>query len=319
MKSAMKICIAVSIALLLFGFVCIGVGAAMGVHPTQLVYSGPYPGRFSLRTDLITVIPEESGTGLPDLPLLEGSNPDGAEEYYEFHDIDRLDLELGLCELQILAHEEDYIAVAADNCRNYFQCSQKNNTLALKDDRKTSTKQNSLNQALRLKLYLPEQEFSEVSIEIGAGNLTFDALSAGVLELENGTGNIFIGTMSCRTLDVDTGVGEFNAESLTVMDEAEIDIGTGTALIAYFDGSSLELDCGAGNAEVTAAGSEQDYNYTIETLGSISLNHHYYEDHESHHGSHHNNDFCLDVDHHAGRTISIQCGIGDAALNFTEE
>ncbi len=85
---------------------------------------------------------------------------------------------------------------------------------------------------------------------------------------------------------------------------------TGRITLAQFDGNSLEVECGIGNAEITAAGSELDYNYTLHAdLGSISLN----SRQQNNYGHH------LDIHHGADRRISVNCSLGNATLNFMEE
>lgn len=327
MKTITKICIAISSVLFLLGAVCIGIGFLMGVTPAQLVYAGRYPGRFFARFEQNPEIVDHYFDRLDDTlddldPVsgLRGSNSANREEYYEFRDIQNLELELGICELQVHAHEEDYIAVSADRVGSYFQCRQEGSTLVLTDDRPASTKLNSMEQALVLDLYLPRQIYESFDLELGAGNLTVDYLSADSVDLDNGAGTFIIQDLSCQELDVDCGVGEIQAESLTASQEAKIDLGTGTATIDHFDGDSLKLDCAVGSAEVTAAGREQDYNYQLEAaFGGLYLNHHLEEYTDGHHGSQHGDSDCLNIDNGAHRQIHIQCALGTATLNFTEE
>ena len=323
MKPLFKIGIALSAVLFLLGIAGVGVGIAMGVTPSQLVYAGHYPGRFSIRS------PENwSWDGLsdlddlddPDMPSLQGGNPSGSEEYYEFLNIRSLDLALNLCELHVLSHEEDYVSVSADNVKNYFQCRQEGDTLVLTDNRKTSTKSGSMEQALYLDLYLPRQEYEEFELEMGAGNLTLDDLAADEVKIDNGAGSISIRKLSCRELDVDAGVGEFFAGSLEASEEADLDIGTGTAAISRFDGKALYLDCAVGSAEVTAVGREQDYNYRLEaSLGSMHINHQLQGREDFHSDSHYGDEDRLDIQNGAGQQIEILCALGTVQLNFTEE
>lgn len=314
MKPIVKICIALSCVLFLLGAAGIAAGMAMGVTPSQLLRAAHAPGRFPLRMELDGDIREDISDGLPDISPLQGENPLGGEEYYEFRDIRNLELDLALCELHIRSHEEDYIAVCADNVRDYFHCSQQEDTLFLKDQRPGSLKSGSMDHALLLDLYLPEHQFDKFCLELGVGELTLDDLAADDVEIENGVGNISIQTLSCRELDLESGVGELQASSILASGEAGIELGTGNIIISDFDGPCLDLNCGMGNAEVTAAGRESDYNYQLEAaLGSICLNHH------QEHGGNHDGGGCLNIQHDADRDIHIVCAFGNAELNFTEE
>lgn len=337
MKPIMKLCIAVSITLFLLGVLGIGIGRIMGVTPSQLSYSGRLPGIFSLWTgemqhpleilqeeELSEALEETGEARLPDLEepaSLPGTNPSGREEYYEFQNIYSMDMDLSLCDLHIFQNPEaSYISVAADRTQDYFSCRQVGSTLVLEDKRPSSTSLNSMDKALILDLYLPKREYEDISIDLAAGSITLISLSADTLDIDNGAGNVDIGTLSCRELEVDTGVGEFLAESIQASEEANIEIGTGTAAVSRFDGKELDLECGVGNAAVTLTGKEQDYNYRLEAaMGCIYLDHHL-QDHSEHHSdSHHEDDYCLDVHNSAGRNISILCALGNAELNFTEE
>ncbi len=326
MKPILKICLIISSVLFAAGIACIGIGIAMGVTPAQLVHAGHCPGSSLIRSGLDEItsevlrLPELSGISeevpddLPDhleeTENLSGTSSSDAEEYYEFQNIQELELELSLCSLNIDRHDKDFIAVEADNVQNYFRCLQEGDTLSLKDDRPHSARQNSTKNELRLTLYLPDQIFREVSVEMEVGEIRLDALAADEVEVTNGVGSITIGTLNGADLSVHTGVGEFLADWIQADREADIKVDTGSITLAQFDGNSLEVECGIGNAEITAAGSELNYNYTLHAdLGSISLN----SRQQNNYGHH------LDIHHGADRRISVNCSLGNATLNFMEE
>ncbi len=331
MRPLFKICIAASVVLFLFGITGVGVGLAMGVTPSDLMYAEHWPGRLFLQSsrpnaseaqmeaetyplsEPIPSIPEE-------LQELSGNNLSGAEEYYEFWDVDSLTMDLGLCDLHIYQHPNDHIAIAADNTKNYFRCSQEDHTLILEDIRPASAIGSNMNQALILDLYLPELQYQKISLDLGVGDITLVRLSVDELNIDSGTGDIFIGTLTCQELDVDTGAGEFTADFIQAFESADIAIGAGSITVSKYAGNALNLDCAVGNAEITAAGRETDYNYQLEAaLGNIYLDHHLYDFSEPHHGVHHDEGSLLDIHHDADREIQISCGLGNAELNFTEE
>lgn len=333
MKPIVKICLAVSGILFLLGVLCIGAGAAMGMTPAKLLASGHYPGssffRQRLQPEAIQPLEEledclEYEMELPedgkpaDLPSLSGKNASGAEEYFEFQNVRELELDLNLCVLTIDQHENDRVTLEADNTRNFFRCTQNGDTLLLEDKRSASTTQNSINQALRLTLYLPAQGCTKLSAEFGVGEVTIGQLTIDDLEIHTGVGSITAGTISGKDISLTTGVGTLSADCIRSEGETELEVGTGDLMIAQFDGSSLELDCGLGNAEVTAAGQETDYNYTLDAgLGSIFLNRQLYE--KGHHYGSHDDEHHMDIHHDADRSISMNCGMGNATLNFMEE
>lgn len=332
MKSIVKLCVIISGILFVLGIICIGIGVVMGVTPAQLVYAGQYPGSSYFRSHQLSDAiehfpesdhfePEETLDDLQDLSGLSGTNTSQAEEYYEFQGVSELKMNLSFCRLEIYQHEEDYISLEADQVQNYFHCRQDGETLILEDKRPASTTQNSMDHALFLTLYLPEQTYREFSAETGAGEIILDCLSADSIDIEHGVGNITIGTLKSNSLSLETGVGELEADFIQADETADIEVGTGNINLSQFDGKSLELDCGIGHASITAAGKETDYNYTLNAeLGSICLDpqlrsgrgHHHdsYDDGWEHH---------LDIHHDAERQISINCGLGNATLNFMED
>lgn len=346
MKPFVKLCIALSGILFILGLIGIGIGISMGATPEQLLSAGHFPSSlFRGHRTHLSVTPESDGIlpemaedfseaveelndaagelqdAIPDeLPELSGSNYTGGEEYYEFRDIDSLDMDFGLCELRLFQHTDEHIAVVADNTRNCFTCRQEGSRLILVDKRPSSTKSNSMDHALRLDLYLPEQEFKDISLELGCGSIELIRLSADTVDLDSGVGNISIGTLSCRSLEADTGVGEFTADSISASREADISLGTGSAVLTRYEGAALDLDCGLGNVTVNAAGRETDYDYCLEAaFGGISINHKQHDPLEDHHDFHHEDGSRLDVQHDAAQKIQIVCAFGTAELNFTEE
>lgn len=339
MKPIVKICVILSGILFLLGLIGIGIGISMGTTPEQILAAGHLPDPlFDGDRTRLSVTPEPEETEdlqeaaeefsdsieklSEDMPELKdelsgpsGNTYSGEEEYYEFQDIDSLSMDLALCELHIFRHPNEHIAVVADNTRRYFTCRQEGPRLILNDDRPGSAKSNSMDNALRLDLYLPEQEFRDISLDMDYGNIVLVLLSADTVDIENGAGNISIGTLSCNSLNVDAGIGEFTADSIQAFQEADISLGTGTAVLNRYEGMSLELECGIGNAKVIAAGRETDYDYCLEAPGGIILDHR----EQDHHDSHHEEGSRLEVRHDTDCKIRIQCALGTAELNFMEE
>ena len=327
MKPIVKLCAAASGILFLLGLLCIGAGAAMGMTPGKLIESAHYPGSSLLRrefryraADRLDVTLDDLDDALDGLSPLAGDNATGAEEYYEFQDVAELKLELSLCRLEIRQHEAGHVALGVDNAGNTFRYSQKGDSLLIEDKRSTPPNQFDRNQALHLTLYLPEQGCREVSVELGVGDITIGRLAADDIEIDNGVGDITAGTLSGKEISLMAGVGNLTVDSILAEKKAELEVGTGDLTVAQYNGKSLELECGVGNAEVTAVGREPDYSYTLDAgLGSVCLNQQLYENgghHDSHHGS---QDHHLDIRHDTDRHISMDCGLGNAILNFMEE
>lgn len=325
MKTFTKFCLILSIILMILGFSGIGVSLAMGLKPSQFLDLASHPGKFdSQKLETIEEL-EDSLNGTDDssgaeLPPLSGNPSSDADEYYEFTGrIDELDFKLALCDLKIYCHDEDFIALEAWNTENTFQCTQDGYTLRLEDNRKKLTFQNSMDYALYLRLFLPKEMLNKIYIEVGTGNVTFEQLSAENMEINCGIGELTAKSLSGKNLDIHIGVGEMEAGTVTVSDTCTIQSGTGNITLAKYDGPNLDLNCGIGDVSVTAAGKQTRYNYELNcTAGDIRLNHLLAES-EEHHEEKQGLGCHIDQDHHADRTLHIQCGLGDLELNFTEE
>ena len=297
MKIITKVCIIVSGVFLVIGVICLSVGAAMGVTPSQLLYHNINFGNFFTNS---TSTPLES---------------DSLSETHTFTDIKSLDFDLSLCELTIYQHESDDLLFTADNTSFYFSCTQEDEQLIIKDNRPASTVQDSMKQALKLTLYLSPEEIEDIDINIGAGEITIEKISAEHIKFNCGVGDFQAEEFFCEDLGLSCGVGEIKIARLFCEDTAIIETGTGNILLDQYQGPSLDINSGVGETTITVAGDETDYNYTLNaSLGEIYLNHHHFS-------KSHDSDFaaCLEKDYNADQDIQIQNALGNINLTFMEE
>lgn len=320
MKSFTKFCLIFCAVLAVLGFVGIGAGLALGATPSQILDLAHYPGLSNKKLDVI----DEIEDSLDDLP--GGSSDRGGEwgeEHYEFDMPDRMDLNLSLCELDIECWEGDMVILEAENTRDTFQCSMEDGVLTLKDDRDTPMIGESMKDALRIRLRLPEQAIPKAKILVSVGTLDIDRLLFGDLSLENGVGTLKAGTLEGDTAALSLGVGECGIDRLTARESCLMEMGTCDVDLDWYEGADLSLDCGVGDVSLTAAGKETDYNYTLDCgAGEIRLDYgsssgHHDEEHETHHDpddpGHH-----IEYTHQADRNIDITCALGDLELKFKE-
>lgn len=335
MKAFTKFCLILSGVLIILGFAGIGASLAMGVRPSQLLDLANHPGKFYSKkleiieniedsispiTEHVDSIDDINGPDEPDIPFPSGNPSSDAEEYYEFDNrIDELDFELALCDLKIYFHDEDFITLEAWNTGNTFQCIQDEYTLHLEDDRDRLLFQDSMDQALYLKLYLPKQTLENVDFKIGAGNITLDQLASENMDIQCGAGEMTVKNLSGGNIDIQIGVGELKADMITAAESCTIESGTGNITLNKYDGTSLDLNCGLGDISVTAVGKQKHYDYELNcTAGEIRMNHHFHES-EHHHEEEEDPGCHINMDNQADRNINMQCGLGDIELNFTEE
>ncbi len=299
MKIITKVSLIVSGIFFLIGIICLSIGVVMGVTPFQLwQHSSSFDNFFTGSTQ--------------DFPEGESSG-----ETHTFRDIESLDFDLSLCELTIHQHDSDDLLLTADNTGSYFTCTQEDKQLVIKDNRPSSTKQNSMKHALKLTLYLSPEEIEDVDITMDVGDITIDKFTAEHVKFNCGVGSFLAEDLSCEDFALSTGVGEIEITRLFCEDTAAIETGTGNVLLEQYQGDSLGIDCGIGETVITVLGAETDYNYDLNAgVGEIHLNghgHHPSQSHDYDPATH------LQKDHNADQDIQIQNGLGNINLTFTEE
>lgn len=321
MKGLTRFCLILSVVLVLLGCVGIGAGIAMGIEPSQVLWVLRHPGKFaSGKLDVIEEkldAAEEKLDALDDIPFLKDSNFSGSQEYYEFDDIDNLTFDLSLCDLNIRTHKKDHIILEADNVGTTFQVSSDDETLYLDDDRKAPITGQSMKNALRLNLYLPEDDCDDLDIRVGVGNITADCLNAENITIENGVGELKIDALQGENIDLSTGVGDWDIGMISASKSCDINVSTGDITLDEYAGPELNMVCAAGDVSITVAGKENQYNYNLDcSMGNIRLNHH---DQESHHKDHHGVGCLIETDNNASRNLYIRCALGSLDLNFKED
>lgn len=344
MKAFTKFCLILSGTLFLVGLVGIVAGIAMGVRPDQLMDLAHYPGLSNKKPDIIEEmensldsLEDQIDSSLADIGSgsESGAGSGASNEYFECSNISRLNFDLSFCTLQFHIHDKDIIAVEAKNTGSTYRFEQKDDELFLKDDRKASTKQDSLEHALKLDIYVPEQTFEQIAVSLGTGELSLGQLSAKVIEIESGTGSLKAEDLSGENMNIYLGLGDLKIDSAAASEEADIETGTGNLVIKQFSGNALTLSTGLGeitldqydgcdlnisggmgDVKVTAVGRPTDYNYELSCgIGEIQVDQHHTEN--SHHEGLGN---YLSRNHNADRDMDISLGgAGSLRLNFTEE
>lgn len=193
-----------------------------------------------------------------------------------FTDITELSVSIATAEMDIVEGEGQEFVVKAVKTGSGFKCKQDGKTLKIEEDGK------------RWKVF--GFDFSGISSK-----------SNIVLEVPKGT--------VLKKADFEIGVGSLNVEGLHVK-ELKGECGVGEF---FFEGridGDCALECGVGNMELTLYGSEEDFNYELEsgigeivigTIGFSKLG----NEQKFRNG--------------ADKTMKLECGIGDITISFEEE
>lgn len=158
-------------------------------------------------------------------------------------------------------------------------------------------------------IYLPQQAYEEItldmgagtckgdlpeceklSIRLGAGECEFDYIKAGEAELEVGAGECRIGLLEVNDLNADIAMGEFEAKALIHKE--------------------LDAKVGMGEISMEIIGEESDFDYDVEVgAGEVRIGSRSYSGVGSG-GSQENG---------SEREIDVECGMGEAKIDFVKE
>lgn len=137
-------------------------------------------------------------------------------------------------------------------------------------------------------VYIPEgYKFEEVSVDIGAGALYIEEISAEELKVNVGAGEAVIDDFEVQKVDLECGAGTITARGYA-MKEADI-------------------ECGIGEIMYTAVGNERNYNYDIDCgVGEVICG----DDSYSNIGGERR------IDNGAPAEMKIDCGVGSIEVVF---
>ncbi len=153
-----------------------------------------------------------------------------------------------------------------------------------------------------LTIYIPEDlELRFLEIDLGAGKLDMDNITAREFELDEGAGTINITNSKFDKTSISGGAGKMEIKNSTLKD-LELETGVGST---YISGSILgksEIECGVGSINLDLDNSQDDYTLLVEKgLGSIKIN---------------GDDVSSGTKGHGTNSLSIEGGVGSINIDF---
>lgn len=229
------------------------------------------------------------------------------EKYCPGTDIRSLEIEVGGCNLETRVSPDDRIYLEMKNAHK-FQGYVEDGTLYIRATTGSVNHWSDIG-SRKIILYLPENySFREVDVELGAGEMTFDGLSAGEASLEAGAGRIVVSSPRVEKLDISIGAGSIELKDMDI-DTLEAEVGMGEFLADGAIDKSADVNCSMGNVEMVLDGSEQDFNYHLDgALGNIDVGG------ESFSGFSQEKE----IDNKAGKDMEIECSMGNISISFTK-
>lgn len=200
-------------------------------------------------------------------------------------EVGNIEIEVGGCHFETLTSEDDSFYIEAQKISK-FQAYVKNNTLSIKGTNGAG-KWDELNQC-KVTLYIPAgREFDSADISLGAGYLEFPGLCGKKVKLELGAGEVVLKEANADDFKASVGMGalEFSGEI----------------------NHKMEVSCSMGEVQLSMDGGEEDYNYHLSgAMGSLILGDTSYSGFAQD----------KDIDNGADRTITLECSMGSASIQF---
>lgn len=220
-------------------------------------------------------------------------------------DVKSLDIELGGYVFKTAVSEDDSFYVSTDHV-NKMQCYVKNGTLYLKA---WNSRWGIGSTTRKITLYIPEgQSFEKVEVELGAGEITLDDVTADEISLEVGAGKITAKNIRAGELEISVGAGKVDLVRMDV-DVLDAEIGMGELVGSGTIRRSAELECAMGNMELRLSGSQKDFNYHLEVAaGNIDVGRNSY-------GGLGNEQ---KIQNGADKNMDIDCAMGNVTIRFED-
>lgn len=311
MKGFTKICLLICLIFLCSGAVCLGIGAALGsglrevwamARTGELDVGNIHIGGWSIPYIITDDISDD------DIRLEKGV----VKESFLPQEVEDLDINIKYGAVYVTDSETDRIEISVDApSRNVYRCGLKDGTLELIDETKRY-RFNGLRNKVEITIAIPDGTvFDEVDLVTDAGGI----------EITH--------TLNAREIHFDLDAGELVAENVAAEEEFSAVVDAGNLEITEFSAKSLEVDCSVGRAKLYGSvleeaeadcgvgqivlqltGREEDYDYDVTcSLGNVSINGTSYSGISTE----------KEIDNHAGRTVSLDCGVGDIEVTVEEE
>lgn len=221
-------------------------------------------------------------------------------------DISHLDIDFGggMCVLSESADE--YFHIYTEEA-NEFQYYVDNKTLYLKgfDDIIFGIQSDNFN---KIYLEIPKDFcFENINIKLGAAYMEAHSLNVtNDISLEVGAGELLIDLLTADTLQLELGAGniEINHGDIT---DSELSVGFGNLTYHGTISKDLSAECGMGNLELFLADSYEAHNYEVDCgMGNMTL----------HDKTISAIAYSDDVQHNTDSTYTLDCGMGNMTVLF---
>ena len=321
MKKFIKRCLIVALVFVIVGLILLLIGKYVpGVNISETVHKVT-GGRINMNVDNwddfnisvedVNVLNSESKVNY-DLdevmmfdkkyPILQGD----FEKHMVSEVVADISIEAGGCSFTVQDSMDENIYVEGKNTGK-FQAYTEDGKLYVR----TTTGSKIWNQleGSEITLYLPcDYSYSDVSIELGAGILQMERLTAEEIDLDLGAGQIVGDDVKAGKLKGSVGAGEMKLNNIDVS-ELSLEVGLGNIEVKGNVTEKADLDCSMGNLNLDLDGKKEDFNFDIEgAMGNLKIGN------ESYSGLADSRRIHNDAD----KKIKVSCAMGNVTIQFTE-
>lgn len=196
-------------------------------------------------------------------------------ESYDANGIKDIEIDFGAGEMVIAASQDEYIHVEGKNIPEDYTFKINGNEFEVglhKDWKVWNTNwfnfnfgdDNSWNNITELKIYLPQKDYEEISIDNGAGDMTISDISYAELSIDIGAGEVTATNLNCwkegGETSFDLGAGEAIVSKSRIKN-LEADIGAGEFEFQGDISGDIDVDAGVGECRFILDGSEDSYRF----------------------------------------------------------
>ena len=315
MKKFMKICAVLALILILGGLALAAAGGTIS-NAGQLrdVVDRVTGGRISLdltgieRYDVLDDIEVEGLYDIDEASIFDKEHATVSgdmEETFAAGNIRGLEVEVGGCAFSLEESADADFHVSTSGTSK-VQCYVEENTLHVKAVVKTIIDDNPT--AVIVVRVPAGISFDDLDMEIGAGTMKLGSVAAREIDLEVGAGQIIADSVQADSLNVNVAAGDAQVKSFQVKN-LEAEVGMGNLYAKGNVSDHGELDCGMGNITLELFGEVTAFDYNVKCgLGKVKIGE------ETYSGL--INEKALN--HGAGRTIEVECAMGNVEIIFAE-
>ncbi len=321
MKKSSKIILITAACLIFGGIVIAGISGAVGgtrqakelVDKQELNFDLPWGDtKLKLTTGGLYFTNEDEEEGETERPFDATEQPETAVETVEFSEVKKIEMELGAGEIEIKKSSNGTFHVGEGEDMKIIS-DFRDGTLRIRTENKATVQILGFNagnvSAGEAVIYLPEQAYEEITLDMGAGTCTGDIPECDKLSIRLGAGECEFDYIKAKEVDLEVGAGECKI-GLLEAEEVNADIAMGELEAKALVGKELDAKVGMGEIAMSIIGEEEDFDYDVEVgAGEVRIGTRSYSGVGSG-GSQENG---------TGREIDVECGMGEAVIDFVKE